>query len=269
MWISDGVSRAPRRLIAVALIVAGTLGGLLVAGRAGAVPGTIKLAGGRSYVLHAPAQRTPAARPLVVALHGAAQSAVTMQKMSGLDSFADVNRLVVAYGEGVDGRWDAGSCCADRPGDDIGYLRAVVADVARRTPIDRTRVYVVGFSNGGMLAWRAVCAAPDLFAGAAVVGGALLVPCAQARVRVFHVHGTFDATVPLAGGVGFTGHTFPDSRTEAARVAAGSTVRTSWWPGGHVWPSWTTATVMPWLTSVRRTGQPAVPAPPAPAPIDR
>ena len=50
----------------------------------------------------------------------------------------------------MSGRWDAGTCCTPAPQDDIGYLRAVVASVAARTLIDRSRIYVVGFSNGGM-----------------------------------------------------------------------------------------------------------------------
>ncbi|HVQ95190.1 MAG TPA: PHB depolymerase family esterase [Mycobacteriales bacterium] len=264
--------------MAAGLIVAATLGGGLVAGRAGAAPGTRTLAGGRVYILHAPAQATALARPLVIALHGANQSATTMQRMSGLDSYSDAAHLVVAYGQGVDGRWNAGGCCASRPQDDIGYLRAVVADVARVTPIDPTRVYVLGFSNGGMMAWRAACAAPDLVAGAGVVSGALLIPCKQTKVRVFHVHGTGDATVPLAGGKGFEGHTFPDSRNEAAQVAPGSAVRTFWWAGGHAWPASATGAIMLWLTPARRAGPPVVPGPhstprsgvlPAPGPVNR
>lgn len=255
--------RLVRRLAVAVLILATALAGVALAGHAaaaatgpalagaGAETGTITLAGGRTYLLHAAAQLAPAARPLVIALHGANHTAATMQRMSGLDVYADLHRLIVAYGAGVGGRWNAGSCCTSAPQDDIGYLRALVADVARRTPIDRSRVYVVGFSNGGMMAWRAACEAPDLIAAAGVVAGALLVPCGQTRVRLYHVHGRGDGTVPLAGGVGFEGHTFPDSRRESTRVAAGSVVTTEWWSGGHGWPGFATAAMVSTLTTVR------------------
>jgi poly(3-hydroxybutyrate) depolymerase len=262
MRMSVTVRRRVRRLAAAALIVASTLAGLAIAGRAGAAPGTITLPTGRTYILHAATQSIPSARPLVVALHGANQSGVTMQRMSALDAYADAHRLVVAYGEGINGRWDAGTCCASTPQDDVGYLRTVVADVAQRVLINPTRVYVVGFSNGGMMAWRAACEAPDLFVGAGVIAGALLVPCGPTPVHVYHVHGTADTTVPLAGGRGFESRIFPDSRHELARVAVGSVIRTDWWSGGHSWPTWATSAVVSWLIFPRLIGIPSSPIQP-------
>ena len=66
--------------------------------------------------------------------------------------------------------WNAGaSCCGGATTDDVTYLRRVVAAVAARVPVDRHRVYVVGLSNGGMMATRAVCDAPQDFAAAGTV----------------------------------------------------------------------------------------------------
>jgi polyhydroxybutyrate depolymerase len=235
--------------------VAALLGGAAIAFVAAAVPHastsvTYHLADGRAYLLHAPSQRVLFPRPVVLALHAAGHTPSEMEAAAGLDGYADAHGLIVAYGEGVDGRWNAGGCCAAQPVDDLAYLRAVVADIGRRMPIDRSRVYVVGFSNGGMMAWRAVCQAPDVFAAAGVVAGALLVPCPTA-VHVYHVHGTGDGVVPLAGGRGFDGYVFPDSRFEQRRVGAGSVIHQQWWPGRHDWPAWTADTVLPWLTRIR------------------
>ena len=38
--------------------------------------------------------------------------------------------------------------------DDVGFLDAVLDDVARRVEIDATRIYEVGESNGAMLAYQ-------------------------------------------------------------------------------------------------------------------
>ena len=273
-----GLSRAAVAAVAAAVlvVVATAAAGTLATTQAGAAPGpstaSPQLPGGRAYTLHA-ANWTGGARPLVVALHGVGQSAARMAQITGLDAIADTYRLVVAYGQaaGTGARWNAGSCCGSTEQDEVSYVRAVVADAAARTPVDLTRVYVVGYSNGGMLAWRLACQARDLVAAVAVVAGALLVPCRSTpAVRAYHIHGTGDATVPLAGGRGFEGRTFPDSRTEPARVGPGSTVRQHWFAGGHLWPAWATPTVLSWLLRYRVIGSatPRPPAKPGPVPIN-
>jgi polyhydroxybutyrate depolymerase len=67
---------------------------------------------------------------------------------------------VVAFPEGS-GRsllsWTAGDCCGEAREhgvDDVGFVVAVLGDVARHWPLDRTRVYVTGHSNGAMMAYR-------------------------------------------------------------------------------------------------------------------
>jgi poly(3-hydroxybutyrate) depolymerase len=202
------------------------------------------LPSGRTFYLRAPV--TPgAAQPLVVALHGAAQSAGYMQTQTGLTSFS-AGRFALAYGEGMSGTWNAGAelpaqpaCCGyarDNHVDDVGYLRQVVAKSAAVTPVDVARVYVWGFSNGAMMAAKFGCQAPDLVAAVGVVGGGLLVPCA-AGANMLHIHGTADATVPLAGGVGYGGVTFPPVWTEPTRMPAAALWSLSANGGGHAWPA--------------------------------
>ena len=53
--------------------------------------------------------------------------------------------------------WNAGICCALALRNDVGYLVNVVNAVSQAVPVDATRVYVVGFSNGGMMALQAIC----------------------------------------------------------------------------------------------------------------
>ena len=59
--------------------------------------------------------------------------------------------------------WNAGICCAFALRNDVGYLVDVVNASSQAVPVDATRVYVVGFSNGGMMALRAICSAPVRF----------------------------------------------------------------------------------------------------------
>src|SRR3546814_3263586 len=87
---------------------------------------------------------------------------------------SDLHDFIVVYPDGVGRAWNAGSCCAKpmkEKIDDVGFVRAVIADVKHRYKIDATRIYGTGFSNGAMLLHRIACDAPDTFAAIAPVSG--------------------------------------------------------------------------------------------------
>jgi polyhydroxybutyrate depolymerase len=88
------------------------------------------------------------------------------------------------------------------PRDDVAFLREVVEDAAARHGIDRDRILLAGFSNGGTMAWNVACLAPGLARGYAPVGGALWEPMpagCTGPADLFHVHGWTDRVVPLEG----------------------------------------------------------------------
>jgi poly(3-hydroxybutyrate) depolymerase len=160
-----------------------------------------------------------------------------------LTSYAQAHQFVVAYGEGIDQAWNAGRCCQHDLADDVGYLTQVAVDVARHTAIDRRRIYLVGFSNGGMLALRALCERPDVFAGAGVMSGALMTSCAPASgvrgtpLHIRQLHGLGDTTVPPGGGSSrIVPEHVPPLRDEAAALPTGSQLDLTVIPGlGHHW----------------------------------
>lgn len=165
----------------------------------------------RSYRLHLP--DTAAANhalPLVMALHGGGGNARNIERMSGLSTIADRENFAVVYPNGS-GRlrhalftWNAGNCCGralDEQVDDVGFLNAVLDDVARRYPIDSRRIYVTGMSNGGMMAYRFGCEAAGRIAAIAPVAGAMNVTCTPvAPLSVIAFHGTADEHVLYEGG---------------------------------------------------------------------
>jgi polyhydroxybutyrate depolymerase len=159
----------------------------------------------RQYLLHVPASADGA---LVLAFHGGGLSGAQQQVTSGLDKIADREKFIVAYPEGFERGWadGRGVLPADKQGiDDVGFARAVVADISRRHKIDRARVFATGLSNGGLLVSRLVCGAADTFAAVAPVIGTLAVgPAASCRpsapVAVIGIQGIADPTVPFEGG---------------------------------------------------------------------
>ncbi|MBX7081979.1 MAG: hypothetical protein K1X88_22425, partial [Nannocystaceae bacterium] len=119
----------------------------------------------RRYNLYVPAGLDGSvAAPLVINLHGYTSNAAQQQLFSQFDPVADANGLVVAYPEGTDASWNAGTCCGTavtNDVDDVGFVLAVIADVKARTCIDPKRVYATGMSNGGFMSHRLACEAAD------------------------------------------------------------------------------------------------------------
>jgi polyhydroxybutyrate depolymerase len=136
--------------------------------------------------------------------------------MSGMDAKADAKGFIVAYPNGTGMRadaklltWNAWRCCGaalDNKVDDVGFVRALVDDIAKRYPVDRKRIYATGFSNGAMLTYRVGCELGDVFAAIAPVAGALNdYNCGTGpKVSVVAIHGTADKHVRFEGGVPIT-----------------------------------------------------------------
>lgn len=203
----------------------------------------------REYVEVAPrVLRRPVA--LVVVLHGRRQTARRAERSQGWDALAADGSAVVAYAAGYGGSWDAGSCCgvaAARRLDDVGYLLQVLHRVRGRHLIDPRRVFLVGFSNGGMLAYRFACAHTRAISALAVVAGSLQVPSCrpQRPLAVLAVHGGRDRIVPFGGSAysrvaGAATRSVPASLVAWRRIDAGTAepVNLLLLPRlGHAWPT--------------------------------
>ncbi|MFN8413605.1 MAG: PHB depolymerase family esterase [Anaerolineales bacterium] len=168
----------------------------------------------RSYILHIPASvnlKEPV--PLVLVFHGGAGNAENAIRMTGFNQIADENGFIVAYPNGT-GRledkiltWNGGGCCGFAQNnhiDDVGFVRAVIADIETVASINPKQIYATGISNGGIMSYRLACEAADLFAAIAPVSGSLMVsPCNPTEpVSVLHFHGTDDQHILYDGGFG-------------------------------------------------------------------
>jgi len=174
----------------------------------------------RSYRLHVPAGYDGArALPLVVVVHGAFDNARGIEKFSGFSRLADRENFIVLYPNGIGilgwlQHWNAGHCCgkaAEDNIDDVGYLAAAIEDVTAKLAVDRRRVYMVGFSNGGMLTYRFAAEKGDLLAAAAPMaasaGGRASSTVPEWRIAdpvtplpLLVIHGLADDDIPYAGG---------------------------------------------------------------------
>lgn len=168
--------------------------------------------------------------PVVIALHGAAQTPESFRAYFGLDAAASANGFVAVYPEGEGRVWNDGRPAAMRlklvlrPGDDVAFLVALVHRLIADGIADPARIYLTGISNGGFMVQRMACEFPDLFAAYSAIMATAPAnyreECHPARaVPILFIHGTADSVIAYDGFWTPVGSTL--SAPDSARLYAG------------------------------------------------
>lgn len=136
-----------------------------------------------------------------------------MRRWTGceFDQLADRKGFVALYPDGYKHNWNDCRRDATFPAkalniDDMGFIRALIARFQARDGIDPAKVYALGYSNGGHMAFRLAMEEPILVGAIAAVGANLPTPeassCPQQgrSARVMLVNGTDDPINPFGGG---------------------------------------------------------------------
>ena len=130
--------------------------------------------GNRSITVNVPqSYREDKVFPLFLLLHGFSQSADSFESYFNMKPLVDSYDFILVNPEGTRNSlelpfWNAfGKCCdIERSGvDDSSYLRGVIEAVRKKLNIDDRRVYVLGHSNGGFMAYQMACEHSDIIAG--------------------------------------------------------------------------------------------------------
>lgn len=159
----------------------------------------------RSYVLHVPAAyKGTAPVPLIIDFHGHGGTGVGQASDSPYPKVVDGEGVLMAFPTAI-GDWNMGPCCADDV-DDIGFARALVAEVESLGCVDPKRVYATGFSMGGAMSHQLACQAGDIFAAVAPAAFDLLeehlATCKPKRpITVITFRGTQDTLALYNGGL--------------------------------------------------------------------
>lgn len=166
----------------------------------------------RTFAVYEPSGgREP--RPVVLALHGTGGSARRLQTFLGgeLERAAERAAWLVVYPEAYGGAWNdcrarAASAVRGAGVDDVAFLRALVRHLAAERSADPGRVFVLGYSGGGHMAFRLALETPGFARGVAVFGASLPADDEMActpsdgTVPVMVVNGTRDPVNPFGGG---------------------------------------------------------------------
>jgi len=168
-------------------------------------PDACTSANGTYHIVMPPGRDDP--MPAIMFLHGHASEGLgTLSNTGMVDVMLQRGYAVIAPDgqprKGASGRsW---GFHPDRPSrrDETAFLIEVADDAAARFGLDRERILLAGFSIGGSMTSYVACSVPGAFAAYAPVAGSFWRPhpesCAG-PVRLFHMHGLADRTVPMAG----------------------------------------------------------------------
>ncbi len=152
----------------------------------------------RNMLVYAPSD-LPTNAPLLISLHGMNQDAAYQQGMANWEEIADREKFVVVYPNGIDHSWDISSTTNNK---DLNFLQAIIDEMSSRYKINLSRVYLSGFSMGGMMTYFAANYMTDKFAAFAPVSGYLLwgdPVCSTRPVPIIHHHGNVDDVVTYDG----------------------------------------------------------------------
>ncbi|MBC7391171.1 MAG: T9SS type A sorting domain-containing protein [Opitutaceae bacterium] len=130
-------------------------------------------------------------RPLVISMHGLGNVINDQRTATKWDLVADTAKILVVYPQGEGGSWDISG------NKDTDFISAIIESMVTKYSIDRNRVYVSGFSMGGMMSYHAANKIANKVAAIGPVSGYLFGnPVASSRpMPIIHVHGLSDNVV--------------------------------------------------------------------------
>merc|ERR1719215_1819196 len=155
--------------------------------------------------------------PIILSLHAWATSKEMQKRVDRLPAYAGSECAVIVYPEGKERgelfgamglSWNAGGCCPNADTTkmaDVAFLGRVITKAAEMFNANGL-VFVVGISNGAMMANRLACTNHKVKAFVAVAGPLMngtgnetqTFDCSRS-VPMLHFHGTDDIVVPYHG----------------------------------------------------------------------
>lgn len=133
-------------------------------------------------------------RPLIIQMHGMNQDAPYQQNAAKWEPIADTARFVVVFPNGENKAWDISG------NKDVNFLKAIINEMYNKYGIDKKRVYVSGFSMGGMMSYHAANKMGDMIAAIAPCSGGGGASTSR-PMPIIHTHGTTDDVVNYNGTV--------------------------------------------------------------------
>lgn len=164
----------------------------------------------RKSIVHLPRQyNAEQQHPLVIVLHGAKLSGWIAQAATGFDRIANDENFIVAYPDAIHKQWDDGRPEGFTPSygvNDVKFISTLIDYLVWKYQVDPEKVYVAGYSSGGMLTQRLGLELTHKITAIATVASSL--PMAQYRkneqpsrpLSLLMINGSADRAFPWNGG---------------------------------------------------------------------
>jgi poly(3-hydroxybutyrate) depolymerase/surface polysaccharide O-acyltransferase-like enzyme len=210
--VTAGAARIPRRVlvIALAVVLVATTGSITAAKVVAAAGRTMNTATysmqvgdlTRSYTVLTPAKTAlKSSAPIIMVLSGLNSTQDQEITRDQLTSYATAGDAELVYPLAYRESWNALGCCswaAIAAVDDTGFITRLVSVI---DPGHARPIYVVGYSNGGRLAYRLDCTNPLLFDGTVIVKSDPMPGCSVVvPMKIMTIAAANDTDVPYKPG---------------------------------------------------------------------
>lgn len=166
----------------------------------GETPCTVE--GGEYYIHLPPGMKASKPKGAIFFLHGHRGKAINQIRNKSFLNMADELGVAFIAVQGLEGTWSFPTA-PHHLRDEFSFFDRVLENVSKRFGVKRDRTLLAGFSSGAFMTWYLACDDAERFSGYAPIAGAFWKPlpesCKTREPYLFHVHGTSDKVVPLAG----------------------------------------------------------------------
>ncbi len=144
---------------------------------------------------------------LIIALHGYTTNPKDLELSSQIHQ-ACLNNYIVVYPRGSKNDngyfgWNAGGMYKEwtKNANDIQYIDSLINLLVLKYKIDQKRIYIMGHSNGAMMAYKLAAQLPTKIAAVACISGPMLdsIHIPLYPVSIMHIHGDNDLVIPHNG----------------------------------------------------------------------
>ena len=142
----------------------------------------------REVYLHIPKKYNEKnSHPVVIMLHGSGTTGLKFYEDSGWKEVSEKEKFIAVFptawkycviDEGrrkFSNKWNTpGSfdyCRGVTPKNDVLFINTLIVELAKKLNIDKSRIYIAGFSNGASMSTKCIFELPDVFAAACANGG--------------------------------------------------------------------------------------------------
>lgn len=171
----------------------------------------------RSWEVIGPTATLPKSAPVIVVLSGLNASVSLESRRDHLIPYVDADKAELVYPVAYRESWNAIGCCSWAGLENVNDLAFLKALASRVDPGHERPLYIVGYSNGGRMAYRLACTYPGLFDEIAIMKADPMPGCVVTKPQtILQVAAYDDPWVPYKPGE--KGKETPSATVQIARL---------------------------------------------------